>query len=190
MIKTLILDFGGVLFPQPYINNIKPKEEKFRQIKQLVIDIYTNNELLIKQKGFTKEDFLKLVKEKGKILFTKEELSLITQSILQINQEMFTFIKNASQKHNLYALINEAPRWTELRAYFYNLNLFFKDYFISSYLGVQKPAPQIFKIFLETTGLKPSECLFVDDVKENTDTASELGFNTTSPQSLINSNLI
>lgn len=52
MIKALVLDFGGVLFPvQPYF--VKPDKNKFRAIKQLVIDIYDENEQLINNKTYT-----------------------------------------------------------------------------------------------------------------------------------------
>ncbi|MCL4365799.1 hypothetical protein M1437_01060 [Patescibacteria group bacterium] len=58
MIKALVVDFGGVLFPvQPYID--KSDKEKFRAIKQLVIDIYNENEQLIKNRTYTKEQFKK-----------------------------------------------------------------------------------------------------------------------------------
>lgn len=178
MIKVLVLDFGGVLFPiQPYLNGVKPEEEKFHKIKQLVIDIYSSNEKLIKSKKFTKEDFTKQIQERGKADFTKEELNLIIQSILVIDQTLLDYLRKAKDKYAIFALINEAPKWTELRIYFHNLNTIFKDYFISSYLGVRKPDPQIFKIFLEKTGLKSADCLFIDDKEENLNAARSLGFN-------------
>lgn len=178
MIKALVLDFGGVLFPiQPYLNGVKPEEKRFRLIKQLVIDVYNENEELIKSKKFTKEDFAKQVKEKGKASFTEEELNLIIQSILKIDQKLLDYIRRVKDKYQIFALINEAPKWTELRIYFHYLNTIFKDYFISSYLGVRKPDPEIFKILLEKTGLKSSDCLFIDDKAENLNTARALGFN-------------
>lgn len=187
MIKALIIDFGGVLFPiQPYSGGIKPEREKFNQIKQLVIDIYDENEDKINGKTFSREDFIKEVKEKGNKDFTKEELKAVIKSILNIDEHVLKYIKKAVANYNLYALVNEAPKWTELRAYFHNLDLFFKDYFISVYLGAEKPDPKIFRLFLERTDLNPNECLFIDDKEENINTAKFLGFNTKSIESLLN----
>ena len=36
----------------------------------------------------------------------------------------------------------------------------------------------IFQFVLEQNNLKPESCLFIDDTKENTDMASEMGFST------------
>ena len=41
-----------------------------------------------------------------------------------------------------------------------------------------KPDPEIFHILLEKYDLKASECLFLDDRKENVESASNLGFET------------
>ena len=49
---------------------------------------------------------------------------------------------------------------------------------ISGEVGVRKPDPEIFRIFLERSGARPQDVLFVDDRLDNLETAAELGMNT------------
>lgn len=53
------------------------------------------------------------------------------------------------------------------------------DYvFLSNELECRKPDEKIYKIVLEKTGYDPKNILFIDDRKNNIETAKKLGFNT------------
>ena len=43
--------------------------------------------------------------------------------------------------------------------------------------GCGKPSERFYRILFERYGLKPEECLFLDDRKDNTDAAGKLGMN-------------
>ncbi len=45
----------------------------------------------------------------------------------------------------------------------------------SSQVGLRKPDPAIYRLACRRLGVEPSECLFVDDLKCNTDAAAKLG---------------
>ena len=46
---------------------------------------------------------------------------------------------------------------------------------ISGEVGIRKPAPEIYRLAADRTGLAPQECVFVDDLPFNLDAAVELG---------------
>jgi len=46
---------------------------------------------------------------------------------------------------------------------------------ISGQVGMRKPAPEIYRLGAERTGLRPEECVFVDDMPVNLDPAATLG---------------
>ena len=48
----------------------------------------------------------------------------------------------------------------------------------SGEVGVRKPDPEIFRIFLEKSKARPQDILFIDDRLDNLETAAELGMNT------------
>lgn len=52
---------------------------------------------------------------------------------------------------------------------------FFDTAVFSSKCGLQKPDPRIFQLAVEQLGLKPEDCLFVDDNGNNLDAAKKLG---------------
>ena len=54
----------------------------------------------------------------------------------------------------------------------------FEVFYLSYEMGMRKPDSEIFEFVLTENDLRPSETLFVDDTKENTDSASSLGIKT------------
>jgi HAD superfamily hydrolase (TIGR01509 family) len=57
------------------------------------------------------------------------------------------------------------------------LSDYFGDIFISSDIGLIKPDPEIFKFCVDKLGVDPSECVFIDDKKKNTESANSVGMN-------------
>ena len=47
---------------------------------------------------------------------------------------------------------------------------------VSAVVELIKPDPNIYRILLKTYGLKAEECVFIDDRRENVETAKKLGF--------------
>lgn len=54
----------------------------------------------------------------------------------------------------------------------------FKGVYYSHEVGHRKPEPAIYQHLLHDAGLVPSECLFIDDLAENTEVARSLGIHT------------
>ena len=54
----------------------------------------------------------------------------------------------------------------------------FDDYVLSFEVGCMKPDPNIYMVALKKAGVRPDECVFVDDLEENIDGAQRLGINT------------
>jgi HAD superfamily hydrolase (TIGR01509 family) len=60
----------------------------------------------------------------------------------------------------------------------YDRDLFpelFDGVVISGDVGMHKPQPEIFLLGAERTGVAPSECVFVDDLRENCEGAEAVG---------------
>ncbi|MAB49766.1 MAG: haloacid dehalogenase [Flavobacteriaceae bacterium] len=51
----------------------------------------------------------------------------------------------------------------------------FDQFYLSQEIQLRKPNKDIFNFVLESNNLKPEQCFFVDDTKENTDMAESLG---------------
>jgi FMN phosphatase YigB (HAD superfamily) len=88
-----------------------------------------------------------------------------------------SFLKTCKKEgHHLYALSNWDPESFDIlqNQYpdFFNL---FDGVMISGDVGLLKPDPLIYKYFLETFDLDPTECFFIDDQLENITAAQKLG---------------
>lgn len=53
----------------------------------------------------------------------------------------------------------------------------FEPLILSAEVGLEKPDRRIFELAAKRIGLKPEECVFVDDKKRNADAAMQVGFN-------------
>lgn len=51
-----------------------------------------------------------------------------------------------------------------------------EDVMVSGDVGVAKPDPRIFQLFIDTCGVVPSQTVFIDDTQANIDAAASLGF--------------
>ena len=167
MIKAIIFDITGVIFPyQPWIGQ-RPSREELLKIKKVAQDIY--------QGGKITRDFLK--EELFKANRPKEELEAIYNSLTIIDGKVFNLIKELSKKYPLYIIANEASKWTDIRKSLYDFDKYFKKLYISCEIGLRKPDPEIFNLFLNESGFRPEECLFIDDGVDNIESARRLGFN-------------
>ena len=63
--------------------------------------------------------------------------------------------------------VSNYPVWFELIEQKLGLSRYLDHAFVSHDMGVRKPAPQAYVIPAETLGVRPSDCIFVDDREAN-----------------------
>lgn len=167
MIKAMIWDIGGVLFPhQPWAGKKPPLEDRL-QVKQVVIDIY--------DEGKMSKDYLK--QELFKSDLPKETLQAAYNALTVIDDDLFDLIKKLGKKYDQYAMANEVQKWTDIRDHIHGIKSVFKKTYVSIDVGMTKPDPKFFMHILEENKLKPEECIFVDDKDVNVESAREISIN-------------
>lgn len=178
MINAIIFDFGDI-----FIN--LEKEAQLVAFQKLGLESW-KNDLIVQNDLF----------EKGKI--TEQEFlesfqkHLTNASLLEIRDawntiigdfplERLEFLQLLSGKYRLFLLTNtdeihishfEHKTGMSFYTDFYNC---FEKVFFSYEMGMRKPDPEIFTQILNKYDLSPKRTLFIDDKKENTDTAAALG---------------
>jgi putative hydrolase of the HAD superfamily len=178
MITTILFDFGDI-----FVN--LEKEASKKAFEQL--GLYNSNpELLEKNELF----------EKGKIseneFLTTFLKYLPTSTIEEVKAAWnvvigefplyrLEFLQMLSQKYRLFLLTNtdeiHIAHFEESvgMSFYTDFYRCFEKVFYSYEMGMRKPQPEIYKAILNRYELSPRNVLFVDDKKENTDAASELG---------------
>ncbi len=89
--------------------------------------------------------------------------------------------------YRLYGLSNWSAEKFNLIHHRYPFFGWFDEILLSGEVGIVKPDPRVYQLMLEKVGKPPSDCLFIDDSKQNIDVANRLGFQTihfTSPGQL------
>jgi putative hydrolase of the HAD superfamily len=182
MIKNIILDFGDVL-----INLDKPATAK-AMVQHGFTEITPALEVLFQdyEKGFlSSSDFLDevashfpdanrdyLIEAWNSILldFPEHRLEFIEQLAMENHYKMILL----SNTNDLHMERVKAEMGMERFLRFQNA---FDVFYLSYEIGMRKPDAEIFDFVLQANELLPHETFFVDDVKENTDAAAELGIN-------------
>ncbi len=179
MIKNYIYDFGDV-----FINLDKQATERELQklgVLDFTLEMLEKNQLY--EKGLiTTEVFIDFYQTKF-IKATRIELKNAWNKILlDFPLYRLEFIEKFSKKNRCFLLsnINEMHLdfiKNQLGNSFYErfYNCFEKVYYTHE-INLRKPDTEIFEFVLKDKNLKANECFFIDDTKENTDTAKKLGF--------------
>ncbi|MCL5436414.1 MAG: HAD family phosphatase [Candidatus Dependentiae bacterium] len=173
--ENIVFDFGDVIVINPWDTWDGPGAERYRRIAgklqhslvhQLWDEGYIGEEagLALASKGIT--DFSpRQVKDTLKKFFIR---IFIPESVAIIKQ-----LKERG--YRLYLLSNLSR---ELYSRFIVNNELFKQFdglFFSFNVGALKPDPRIYLGFFKRFGLKPQECLFIDNMRENVEAGERLG---------------
>lgn len=81
----------------------------------------------------------------------------------------------ATKRYLLGTLNNESRELNQFRLEKFGLRQWFSIYVCSSYLGVMKPAPAIFRIALDLVQQDPARVLMIDDRPLNAEAAARAG---------------
>ena len=186
-ITTLIFDFGGVLINLDL-------DRCIQRFKDLGVRNFENNLNNYGQKGF----FLDFEKGKIGIEQFRDEIRKLAQIPLtdkeiddawclflcDIPDRKMELLLQLKKKYRLLLLSNTNPLHISISAKneFARFGLTIQDIFEKCYLSYEmkmaKPDAEIFEALLSDAGVKPEDCLFLDDGEKNIIQAQKLGINT------------
>lgn len=182
MIKTIIFDFGNV-----FINLDIEGAAKYA-FETLEIDSFSEEMIafnsLYEQGLISTDEFLEFYAENFPKL-SKEELIYVWNYMLKhFPKQRLEFIKalKASSKYKLILLSNtnelHIDSIKESLSFYDEFKDCFDKFYLSHEVNLRKPNTDIFEFVLNENNLKAQECLFIDDNKDNIETANTLNFKT------------
>lgn len=182
MIKTIIFDFGNV-----FINLDIEGAAKYA-FETLEIDSFSEEitafNSLYEQGLISTDEFLEFYSENFPKL-SKEDLVYTWNYMLKhFPKQRLEFIKTlkASAKYKLILLSNtnelHIDSIKESISFYNEFKNCFDKFYLSHEINLRKPNADIFQFVLNENNLNAEECLFVDDNKDNIETANTLNFNT------------
>ena len=179
MIKNIIFDFGDIFINLDKQGTYKAMAELgVSEISQEMIQVYYNYE-----KGLISTDeFIQFYEDK--VNLKREDLVNAWNAVLlDFPESRLKFIQELAQskKYRLFLLSNTNDlhiKWIQnsVGAAFYNqFKSSFEQFYLSHEIHFRKPDTEIYEFVLQQNNLVAEETLFVDDLKENTDSAKQLG---------------
>jgi len=102
----------------------------------------------------------------------------IYNDVFSLNPPVLDILRNLKSRYTLVLLSNtDVERFGFIREKFPEIFIF-DEYVLSYEVGNMKPHPQIYKTAHEKADAKPEECVFIDDMEQNTKGAEDVGINT------------
>jgi len=183
-ITTIIFDFGGVLINLDLDRCIK-------QFKALGVQNFEENLSNFGQKGFFLQfekgeigvpEFCENVRKLAALPLTDQQIiDAWCLFLVDIPDYKIELLLELKKKYRLLLLSNTNPLHIDISAVneFARFGLKVEDVFDKCYYSYEmkmaKPDAEIFEALLTDAGVKPEECLFLDDGQKNIDQATKLG---------------
>jgi len=191
MIKAIIFDYGNVI--HKWDNDIFLKEfvrlsgKDYNYIVDVIFGQGLHDKLEIGE--ISNIAFFKTIKEKLNLKISKDEFfRLFSSKLFKKIETTISLIKRLKKDYKIALLSNTNKIDFEYVLKKSETFPLFDAVTLSFEVGHKKPEKQIYLDSLKKLNLKPNECVFIDDIKEYSDAASNLGIhgiNYTSYKNLI-----
>lgn len=178
MIKTILIDIGGVLLTNGWDRHERAKaaeqfgldREEFalrhemafeeHEVGRISLDQYLDRAVFYKPRAFSKDDFRAFVFAQSEPL-----------------PDMIDLISRLRKKHGLcvVAVSNEGRELQQFRIEKFGMTEYIDAFLISAFVGWRKPGETIFRLALDVTQSVPDETIFIDNLNISVEVASTMG---------------
>lgn len=178
MIKNLVFDMGGVLMEfdgKLFARHFTSDEADAEALNAAIFD---NDKWPLLDAGVVSEDTiltLALRKLPERLHDTARELFAtwhLYQPVKQDTNDLVVRLHEAG--YGCYLLSNAGIRWWHQKDRIPSFPVM-DGWMVSAWERLMKPDPAIYTLFCDRFGIKPEECLFVDDNRDNVLGAEEAG---------------
>lgn len=178
MITTLFLDIGGVLLTNGWDHLARRKaaeqfgldEEDYQERHAQIYNLHETGKI-------TLDEYLKNTVFWKKRDFTLQQFKDFMWAQSQPHPEMLDLMKQLKEQYSLkIALVsNEGRDLAEYRIKKFHLDAFADSFFVSCFVGFQKPDSHIYQMALDVLQVSPSQVFYIDDRQNLVDAAANLG---------------
>jgi putative hydrolase of the HAD superfamily len=182
--RALISDFGGVLTSPLQEGFLAYQEESGVSLEDLgramarATEDHGEHPLFVLERGeISASEFRARIEPHLGDGFDLSRLSTLYFERMQANRAMIDFVREVRNRGLRTALLtNNVREWEPLwRAKLPEIDELFEVVVDSAFVGMRKPDPAIYELTLERLGVAAEECVFVDDLEVNCETARNLG---------------
>lgn len=178
MIKNLIFDWGGVLIQGEHNGHIlKIIKEKYNL--DIEHDVWVEHKRKLDRNEWSLEQFCIEIENDFNLKISLEKVKKIIEDAIIPNQELLNELPKLKKKFRLFMLSNNDHFTVQYcKEKFPEMFEYFEACYLSCEQPFHKKQPEAWLELLEQEKLNPEECIFIDDMKKNTDVAKTLNFKT------------
>ena len=177
--KVLVFDFGNVIGMFSHLKAAGQMAQHCNKnidtIRRVLFDETTENEL---EKGnISPEQYRKIIRDSLHINCPDHEFDHAFSDMFTANDAVCNIIPHLAKSHRLVLLSN--TNWFHAKRFLIQFNhvlSHFDSLILSHEVRCRKPARKIYDVLNEKTNTKPADCLFVDDLHANIQTAKDCGW--------------
>ncbi len=177
--KVLVFDFGNVIGMFSHLKAAGQMaqhcDKNIETIRTVLFDETTENEL---EKGnISPEQYRKIIRDSLHINCPDQEFDHAFSDMFTANDAVCNIIPHLAKSHRLVLLSN--TNWFHAKRFLTQFNHVLSHFdclILSHEVRCRKPARKIYDILNEKTNTKPADCLFVDDLHTNIQTAKDCGW--------------
>lgn len=182
MIKNLIFDFGDVFL------DLDKEGAMQKALNMFQIDVLSDEMIAInclyEQGLISTSEFIDFYFNHFPKISRQDVIDIWNYVLKEFPKHKLEFLQKLSEENN-YKLIllsntNELHiEWVIRNVSFYEeFKSYFDKFYLSHEINLRKPDKEIYEFVIKENKLKAVETLFIDDTKDNTDTAKQLGIHT------------
>jgi putative hydrolase of the HAD superfamily len=186
MTRALISDFGGVLTSPLQAGFLAYQEETGVSLEELgramakATEEHGDHPLFALERGEISEvEFRDRIEPHLESGFDLTRLRTLYFDRIVPNRPMIEFVRGVRRRGTRTALLtNNVREWEPLwRSKLPEIDELFEVVVDSAFVGLRKPDPAIYELTLERLGdgVRPADCVFVDDLDVNCEAARALG---------------
>lgn len=178
MLKNIIFDFGNVIMnynPDEILNHYELSKEDHDLLRKTIFE----------SKEWSEIDAGKITEKDATNIFIDRVPDHLKNKVKQVMatwpenvnfyEPVFNYIENLRKEgYKIYGLSNTGMQFAN---YVKNSEMgnYFDGYVFSAQEKLMKPDRRIYERLIARYILNPKECLFIDDLRENTNAAKNLG---------------
>jgi len=176
-VKCIVFDLGGVLVRVDYMKLCRAISrltgEKAEAIHERAVASGLGKDF--DQGLIAPAEFARRIREDLSVPLDDDGLRRLWNDVLERDREMEALLSGLAAAYPLVMLSNVNPWHFEYLQETCPFFALFEDFVLSCREGVLKPHPLLYKKAARAAGFEPSECLYIDDVREYVDGAAAQG---------------
>ena len=177
-IKTVLLDYGGVIADEGFQNGLRAMAREQGLDEETMMNVARS---AVYDSGFilgwgTEDKFWKWMREGSGLKGSDTDLTKRVLDGFVLRPWMIEWVQELNAQGYITGILSDQSHWLDWlneRDHFFQ---FFDHVFNSYYMGEGKRNPALFADITEQLALSPNEILLVDDMKSNVTRAQAAGW--------------